>query len=292
MNKGMYALLLALCLGGGAVDNALAQSASMVRKQVESSMLVGGEVDIERDGSVSALTIEREDKLPDVVVKFVRANAMQWKFEPIVRDGQAVGARAPMNLRVVATQLDGGGYQLALRGVSFQRYDSTDPYGIASIEMKPPSYPEQAIRSGAGGSVYLVLKVGRDGKVEDAIAEQVNLRVVGKEAEMQRLRGLFARSALAAAGKWTFRVPSQGREAQAPYWSIRVPISYTLASWPVRGTLDDYGRWISYVPGPRARAPWSEESDASGFSPDTLADGGVYMADGRSPRLLTPLQGG
>lgn len=293
MIKGMHVLLLSLCLTGVAVDTAQAQGAGAVRKQIESSLMVRGEVDIERDGSVSALAIEHEDKLDAGVVTFVRANAMQWKFEPVLRDGQATRARSPMSLRVVAKKLDSGDYRIELRGVSFQRYDAKDPASLASIEMTPPRYPEQAFRAGAAGNVYLVLKVGRDGKVEDVIAEQVNLRVVASEGEMRQLRGLFARSALAAAAKWTFRVPSQGAGANAPFWSIRVPVSYSLDRQPVEGGARDAGTWISYVPGPRERAPWSQQdSEASGFSPDTLADGGVYMADGRSPRLLTPLQGG
>jgi hypothetical protein len=292
MIKGMHAALLSLCLAGVAVDAAQAQGVGAVRKQVESSLLVRGEVDIARDGSVSALAIEHEDKLPAGVVTFVRGNAMQWKFEPVLRDGQAVLARAPMSLRVVAKKLDDGDYRIELRGVSFQRYNAKDPETLASIGMKPPSYPEQAYRAGVSGSVYLVLKIGRDGKVEDAMAEQVNLRVVGSESEMRRLRGLLARNALAAAGKWTFRIPSQGKAAQAPYWSIRVPVEYSLRQSPVGRADDAYGTWMSYVPGPREHAPWAGDGDAAGFSPDTLADGGVYMADGRSPRLLTPLQGG
>ena len=263
-----------------------------VRNQIESSLLVTGTVDIEPDGSVSKVAIEREDRLPPGVVSFVRDAGLQWRFEPVVRDGQAVRARAPMSVRVVAQKVEKDEYRITLRGASFERYDPEDPERVVSIKMDPPAYPERAWRAGAGGSVYLVLKIGRDGRVQDAVAEQVNLRVAVSEGEMRRLRDELARSALAATGKWSFRVPTRGEAVDAPYWSVRVPVTYTLGTQPIEGKQGAYGKWISYIPGPRQPVPWAQDRDQAGFSPDTLADGGVYMADGRAPRLLTPLQGG
>ncbi|HYG08024.1 MAG TPA: protein tonB [Stenotrophomonas sp.] len=296
MVKGIGVLALAIALGGGLAPAAVLASGgagpASVRKQIESSLLVSGNVDIEPDGSVSRLDIDHEDKLPEGVVKFVRDNAMAWRFEPVIRDGKVVKARAPMNLRVVARKLDDGNYRIALRGVSFERYDAADPHGVSWGKMTPPSFPTDAFRSGASATVYLLVKVGRDGRVEDAVAEQVNLRIVASEGAMRRFRTLFADSTLAAARKWTFRVPAKGKEADAPYWSVRVPVSYSLEDQPVENSERDYGKWISYVPGPRQVAPWSDEQADANFSPDTLTDGGIYMASSNAPRLLTPLQGG
>jgi hypothetical protein len=155
--------------------------------------------------------------------------------------------------------------------------------------MDPPRYPENAYRAGVSGTVYLILKVGRDGSVQDAVAEQVNLRVVAPEADMRTFRNIFAKSALSAARKWTFRPPTEGEYVAEPYWTIRVPVSYSFENHSKEG---DYGRWVSYVPGPRERAPWVTDKDRAGFSPDSLVEGGVYMASEKGPRLLTPLQGG
>ncbi|PTN53553.1 protein tonB [Stenotrophomonas panacihumi] len=261
-----------------------------VRKQIESSLVVAGDVYIETDGSVSRLDIDQEEKLPSGVVKLVRDNALQWKFQPVVREGHAVKAIAPMRLRVVAKKLDGDRYEIALRGVSFERYDAKDPQSVAYLKLDAPKYPTDAFRSNAAGTVYLVVKVGRDGKVEDVVAEQVNLRVIGSEGEMAQFRKLFADSAILASKRWTFRVPTEGEAASQPYWSVRIPVSYSLNRDPSEGQT--YGQWISYVPGPRQVAPWSSTSDSANFAPDTLVDGGVYMADSRTPKLLTPLQGG
>jgi len=263
-----------------------------VRQQIESSLLVKGTIDIERDGSVSAVALDHEDKLPSGVVTFVRQAGLRWRFEPVVRDGAVVKANAPMSVRVVAKKLEGGQYQVSLVGASFESYDGEDPHGVRSLKIGPPRYPEQAFRAGVSGNVYLLVKVGPDGLVEDAIAEQVNLRVLGNEGELRMLRDMFAKSALAAARDWSFRVPTEGEAAGKPFWNVRVPVSYIVDPQPIEGSEKDYGTWISYVPGPRQSAPWVEHKDAAGFSPDTLGDGGVYMADSHAPRLLTPLQGG
>jgi TonB family protein len=219
-------------------------------------------------------------------------NASQIRtFEPALRDGKPVPARTPMTLRLVAKRQQGDRYQVEIRHASFAAYDPKDPRAVTSIRTPPPAYPEAAYRAGASGSAYLVLKVARDGSVADAAVEQVNLRIVASESEMQRLREIFARSALAAARKWRFRPPSEGKDVSAPYWAVRVPVNYSLRDQPNQGMDGSYGHWISYVPGPRARAPWDTGEDASGFSPDALSAGGVYMVDNNGPRLLTPLQG-
>lgn len=293
--KQWQKLVLAVALGGivapVTAPAAPGASPSEVRKQAESSLVVTGKVDIETNGAVSAVAIDHEDKLPQGVVKYVRDNAMRWEFEPVERDGKVVKARAPMRLRVVAKKLDSGDYQIALRGVSFEHYDEKDPESIASISMRPPRYPEDGFRSGASGTVYLVVKVGRDGKVEDVVAEQVNLRVYASEGDMKRLRNLFAKSSIDAARRWSFRTPTQGKAAEQPFWTMRIPVSYALNAQPSEGQDSDYGKWITYIPGPWTPAPWLDAKTGAGFSPDTLSDGGLYMADGSAPRLRTPLQG-
>ncbi|MXV06468.1 protein tonB [Xanthomonas sp. LMG 9002] len=260
-----------------------------VRKQIESSMLVSGTIDIEPSGKVSALALDQQERLPKGVVGFVRSTVMQWTFAPGLRDGKPVPARTPMTLRLIAKRLQGDDYQVEIRGADFSHYDPSDRSVVTSIQMKPPAYPQAAYSVGAAGSAYLVLKVGRDGRVADAAVEQVNLRVVASEQQMQQLRDVLGKSALGAARKWTFRPPSEGKDVDAPYWTVRVPVNYALSDTR-RDASSSYGRWTSYVPGPRQRAPWITSQDAAGFSPDLLPAGGVYMADGTGPRLLTPLQ--
>ena len=109
---------------------------------------------------------------------------------------------------------------------------------------------------------------------------------------MRKWRDVLARSSQQAIRNWTFLVPSEGQDVGKPYWVVMVPISYRLSNSPT-GRDDHYGKWESYIPGPRNFVPWREDEGAGQGSPDALADGGVYM-DGahRGPRLLTPLDKG
>lgn len=280
--------LLLVALAVGAMP-AMANGPGAVRKQIESSLLVAGKIDIEPDGSVSNVTFEQQEKLPEGVVGFVRDSALQWKFEPIVVEGRPTRARAPMNVRVVAKKLQDDRYKIEIRSASFETYDPDSRESITKNVMVPPRYPMGPAKAGIGGDVYLLVKVGRDGAVQDVVAEQVNLRIVASEGEMRKLRKVFADSSIAAARLWTFHPPSEGKRADAPFWVVRMPISYRLNS---ETRFDEYGRWNSYVPGPREPVSWGSQDDRAGFSPDALAEGGVYMANQEGPRLLTPLQGG
>src|SRR3546814_17137523 len=46
---------------------------------------------------------------------------------------------------------------------------------VEAREMKPPVFPRDIVRMGGEGVVYLLLKIGRQGTVEDMAVEQVNL---------------------------------------------------------------------------------------------------------------------
>ena len=267
----------------GAAGEKKSHGVSSVRQQVESSMLVKGDLSIEADGSVSKLQLEQEEKLPTAAARLVREAVAGWRFEPT---GSKETLVTPMSLRVVARKLDDDRYEISMQSVSFQRLDTEDPGSVASIDMTPPRYPREAIGAGASGDVYLLLKVGRDGRVEDAFAEQVNLRFLSNEGTQRRFRQVFADSSIAMARRWTFRVPSVGARASQPFWVVRVPVSYSL------DRVAGYGAWVAYVRGPRERSPWYEGADEAGFSPDALAGGGVYMADHDGPHLLTPLHEG
>jgi hypothetical protein len=284
-------LAVALLAGAPAGQAAAEGGISAVKQRVESSMLVRGEVGIDPDGSVFAIQLEKENELPTGVVSMVRDAAMKWRFEPIIREGVAVRARAPITLRVIARKLENDSYEISMRGINFDRLDGNTREGVTSVEngMTPPRYPEVAFRNNIAGTVYTVLKVGRDGKVEEAFAEQVNLTFLSREREQARARDLLAKASLDAARKWTFRIPTEGPAAAHPYWNIRVPVSFAIGD---RVPKSDLGHWVSYVAGPRERAPWNTDEDLPGFSPDALVDGSVNMADNKGPRLLTPLQGG
>ena len=149
----------------------------------------------------------------------------------------------------------------------------------------PPAYPMNAARAGVCGTVYVILRVGRDGKVEDAIAEQVNLKVLVSEVSMDRWRGVLSKAALAKSSEWTFILPTKGDEVDEPFWLVRVPVDFLLpGQMPPK-----FGEWEAYLPGPRQSAPWLGAIDTS-LGADAVAEGSIQPV-GAGPKLLTPIGG-
>ncbi|WP_226467620.1 energy transducer TonB [Luteimonas panaciterrae] len=256
-----------------------------VLQQMELSLLVTGSVDIEPDGHVSAYVVDQPEKLPGGVRELIAKNVPKWRFEPILVDGKAVSARAKMSLHVVAKRVDDDRFDATIDAANFGTGEQVPGVDLTVKEMKPPKYPKWAVMNGFKGTVYLVLRVDRQGAVEDVVVEQVNLRTAGTPKQMELGRNHLSRAALDAAKAWTFVPPTKGENAKQESWSIRVPVDYSLEG---EDRTQKYGRWQAYIPGPRQGIPWDTGEDGNASSPDALADGDIYMI-GAGPRLLTPL---
>ncbi len=265
---------------------------SEVRKQMEASLSVAGVLTVTPAGEVTAVGLDDEASLPPGVRDLVKRSAAAWRFDPVRDGGRPLPTQLPMSLRLVANQSGDGSYLIRIRSAHFGG-TSDDAASVRAQDMIPPRYPETAFRAGATGTVYLLLKVGRDGAVEDAFAEQVNLTVIDSESRMQRWRDVLANASLQRARSWRFQVPAEGPDAGDPFWVMRVPVSFSLHS-DARGIASDRNaRWQTYVPGPRQSPSWrARKGEASTDSPDALPDSGLFLADGAGVRLLTPLQEG
>jgi len=286
--KRLAMLLSCLILGA----TAHAQSASAVRKHAEASMVVTGSIVVGPDGTVRTCTLDQPDKLPAPVADLVRNNAAAWRFEPVVRDGAPITARAPMNVRVVATpEGDGKTFALRIAGATF---------GDGPSEEQPhykrrtaPSYPQDAVQARVAGTVYLLVRVGRDGTVEDAAAEQVNLTVVDNERGMRRWRKVLADASLKAARDWTFEPPVAGPHKDDGEWIVRVPVAFHLREWGRPDRSGGYGVWEGYIPGPKETISWMQDyrlrhADSRDAGSDALADDSLHLV-GSGLRLTTPL---
>ncbi|AZR28388.1 hypothetical protein A11M_0125590 [Xanthomonas vasicola pv. vasculorum NCPPB 895] len=268
-------------------------SAAQVQTQTEASMNVTGELTLTPDGVVTAVKLTDEASLPLAVRERIKQSVASWRFDPLRGDGSALPAQLPMSLLLVAKQGEGENYLVSIRSAHFggQAQDATS---VRTKDMQPPRYPEAAFRAGATGVVYLMLKIGRDGKVEDLIAEQVNLTSLVPESKRARVRQVLADAASAKAREWKFLPPTEGSDVNAPYWVMRVPVSFDLGT-SARDLIaaKQVQKWRSYLPGPRQSAPWNEQRGAgtSNDSPDALPGSGLFSARGEGVRLVTPLQG-
>jgi hypothetical protein len=282
MKKQWWMGLAALAMAGTAV----AAGPNAARKRAEASMLVTGDITVAPDGSVAGYTLDKQEKLPAEVTGLVAKAATKWRFEPVMREGHAVAAKAHMNLRLVARRESPGSdmYTIRITGGSFGD-EGAGGEELSYATRKPPGYPQAAIADRVEGTVYLVVRVGRNGKVEDVAAEQVNLGVAGSDTNMKVWRNVLANPAVRAAKEWTFNVPTKGAHVNDPYYVARVPITYHLDRTEVPDDL--YGKWQAYVPGPKQDVSWSKESG----SVDAVPDDGLYLVNS-GLKLTTPIDNG
>ena len=279
------AAFAAVLLLAGAASFAAGPGA--VRKQVEASMLVTGRIQVDTNGKVSGYSLDHKDKLPPAVVGMVDKAVPNWEFKPVLIDGKARNVSTDMSIRLVAKKVDADNYSVAIRSAGFGDRSGKPEENIRSVSMAPPDYPESAGVAGVTGTVYLLVRAGRDGKVIDAIAEQVNLKVVASESSMARWRRVLEDASTRQARRWTFAPPTEGENAKADFWVARVPVVFSLDG-PRSKTA--YGSWEAYIPGPRQANPWEKHEEGTAFSPDTLAPGGAYLA-GSGLKLLTDPSG-
>jgi len=275
MKRFLSTLTLLLLCGA-----ALAAGPAAVRKRVEASMLVTGTIEVAPDGTVSGYTLDRAKDLPPVATDIIGKTAPRWTFQPVLLNGKPVAAKAKMSLRLLARPLGDGNFNVSVRSVYFGERKSS----LQRDMSERPRYPQTAIHARVAGTVYLLLRLDRAGKVQDAIAEQVNLEAIDSDNGLSHWRQTLANSSLEAARHWTF-APAQASD-QEPYRIVRVPVAYHLSPWG-QTPPDTYGQWQGYLPGPVEPAPWFDRDKMLSGDPDALPGDGVYGKPSLS--LLTPL---
>ena len=260
-----------------------------VRRQVEASMLVTGSIEVGTNGAVTGYTLKQPDQLPEYVRGLIADSLPTWKFL-IAPQGRDVTApvRAPMTLRVVASQNGDGTMRIRIASASFDDdRDLPEQERLRGQNLARPRYPREAELVGASGVVYVAVKVGRDGMVEDAAIERVNMTVVASEGDLQTWRQQLSRTTLQAARRWRFQVPVAGPGKDKPYWTVRVPVQYEFFGSKHYG----YGQWVPYVPGPVQKTPWPQDGDGAAAN-DAQVPGTLQLLGNHGLTLLTPLDAG
>jgi len=285
MKKSLLGLSLLLLS-----STALAAGPSEVLKQAQASMLVTGTVDVTPAGKIKSYTIDQQDKLPKTVLDLLQKNIPTWEFSPVIVDGAPVEAHAKMSLRVVAKRVDDQDALIDIEGAHFGQSGEIPGETVSKKTAEQPKYPDREVQSRVTGTVYVLLKIGRDGHVADAATEQVNLSVYASERDMNLFRADLSKATLRALRQWTFNTPSVGKYAADPYWIARVPVNFNLSVNGAPPPQVTYGKWESYIPGPREFIPWSDKNRLMSASPDASPAGGIYRMD-QGLQLKTPLAG-
>lgn len=264
---------------------ALADSGD-IRKTAEATMLVTGSINVAPDGGVYSYALDRPEKIPPSVVDLIKNSVPGWKFQFAERVDAIQHAK--MSLRIVAKSVDDQHDVLRISGASFGDASADASGHITYKHRLPPRYPREAIRARVDGTVFLLLRVNRQGQVQDVAVEQVNLGVYGREAQMRHFRSVLGNAALDAAKSWTFNLPTTGRHVLDPYWDVRIPVNFNLrlAGMPRE---DTYGKWDTYIPGPHELIPWHQNKSQRSSS-DAIPADSISQAD-QSMQLKTMLDG-
>lgn len=274
MKRFLSAATLALLCGV-----ALAAGPAAVRKRVEASMLVTGTIQVAPDGTVSGYTLDRAKDLPPVATDIIGKNVPRWTFQPVLRNGKPVAAKAKMTLRLLARPIGDGNFSVSVRSAYFGERDTS----LKRDMSERPRYPQAASHARVTGTVYLMLRIDRAGKAQDAIAEQVNLETIDSDNGLDHWRRMLANSSLEAARHWTF-APAQASDSD--FRIVRVPVAYNLNTLG-QAPPDTYGKWQGYVPGPVEPAPWFDKDKMLSGGADALPGDGIYGKPSLS--LRTPL---
>ncbi|MEO7068453.1 MAG: energy transducer TonB [Rhodanobacter sp.] len=270
------------------VSGVVFASGATAEQPAEVSMVVTGNIVIAPDGSVRSHAIDHPDKLPPAVNTIIDKTVAAWKFVPVVVDGEPKATQAKVGLRLIAVSAEHGEFTVRVSGASFASSAPSQRLHVKAINVLP-RYPLGAQRARAGGTAYVLLKVGQQGQVLDSAVEQVNLTVRGNSRQMTYLRGAFATAALASAKNRTYDVPTSGPQAHDGYWIVRESVKFTLNPLgPSRTIRAEYGQWQPYVPGPREVVSWLDGRQLGEGSPLTIPDGDLTPL-GSGPQLLSSL---
>jgi hypothetical protein len=259
-----------------------------VERSIEATMKVTGSMDVDDKGTVTSHAIDHPEKLPQGVVQLLDQTLHTFRFEPVLRNGRPRAVRAKMTLVVAANHVDPDHIAVRVRSALFLESDPPPGEMISIKQRGVMRYPVEAEAGGVTGTVYVALRIDRTGHVVDAQAEQVNLRVVDDESRMQRWRDVLAKPTLVALRNYTFNVPTSGKHANDEYFTGTIAVVYSLESGsPPPG----YGKWDSYVPGPRQEIPWLDEQTAGARNNNDAIPDGTFAQAGTDLKLLTPLGG-
>jgi hypothetical protein len=270
-----------------AIGAAWGGNQAAVRQQIEASLDVSGSIAVDDKGNVTSHTIDHPDQLSPGVVDLVAKTIPTLHFKPVLQDGQPHAVVAKMNLVLVANHVDPEHVSIRIRSA---RFTESEPPASEQISIKSRasdrSIAHAIMIAGVGGTVYVAVRIDRNGRVIDAQAQQVNLRVVAGEKQMRRWREELAKPTLATLRKYTFAIPITGPQANDSEFSGILPVMIMLDGQ----APPKYGQWKSYVPGPRQHIAWlDDKEDTSGSE---AIPTGTFAQAGTALTLLTPLGDG
>lgn len=232
-----------------------------------------GELTVDAGGRVTAVSLDPKSLGADLVRDF-EAQMRTWVFEPVLKDGQPVPAKAKLSAGLLVIRQPG----VDGMRIGFERMQFFEPVARKAAEgvsrsLAPPAYPVDEMKAQVGARVDLLLRLDADGRVTDAAAQAVNLFGEPEARLRERHARNFSKAAVRATARW--RIP--GIEGGV----VVVPVTFM----PGAG---NGGRWIR-THGVAVETPaW--------VTAERAASGAIALdASGARPserwKLLTPVDG-
>lgn len=209
-------------------------------------------IDIAVDGSVEA--VELSEVPGEDAQRIYSDQIRQWRFEPIIEDGQPVPARAFAEMDVYVIEQEDGTLQLSLGRPAFRSPPGTpeqfelqlesgakEPFEV--VRRRIPVYPMIHAQRGVEAEVVLLVEVGPTGKVQRSgvwSAVFMNLR---SERVPERGMARFVAASKSAVEQWQFTPSSMETRRMI------VPFAFSM-----RDT--DVGAWQRIHPLPETREAW------------------------------------
>ncbi len=244
MPKSLITLLLALLTGPAFAEEPRIYAAYTT-----------GELVVDAEGRVASVTLDHKDLGAKVMAAFEQ-KIRAWRFEPVITEGRAVEAKARMHLGLLLRErTEDTALTTEVRAVRFSdppgpgqvSATGVDALGAKAVglQMPPPIYPGSPRRAGVGAVLWLLVKVGADGRVEKVgmqAAELMSLETITPEWRKSHLQQ-FLDAAVKATRKW--RLPGFAGT------DVRVPMTFPLPG-------DDRRRWVPIVQMPVEVPAWVE----------------------------------
>ena len=227
--------------------------------QVVLAMNLDGWVDVDAAGKVVGYGTDAPvpQELRVNVDRAIRA----WLFEPVsMREGQSA-ARTRMRLTLRA-EPQGQGYVARIEDVFFPADPVMEAAAVSStpapIVLKSTRKPRMMLGGIATGTL-IAIKVGLDGRVEDAVAVQSMVMDDAKAAFMS-VMGPVEKSMLEAVKKWKFRVDFAG---QTPTPEMQTVLVAMFFNPDLTEAGVDQGVWHHLALSPRRQVPWLSADSAA-----------------------------
>lgn len=258
---------LGIAMALGSIGVALAaKPAEPSRLESVLTTRVDGEIVVSPEGVVEDVSLSTS--VDPAIKALLETRVREWRFQPVVVDGQARRARSAMRVTLAATRrVDSDGYLVRVDNAIFpgasadiptvkdnRGYTSDMPTArIKVISMAPPVYPESLMKLGVSGKVLLGLRIGLDGKVEAVEPVQsMLLDVRGRDRALEAAIREFERAAIARARQWRFEVTAKAAEPSLRDLTHTVPVIFLMKGH----TYTPKEVWQTVVRTPKADISW------------------------------------